>query len=1328
MTKATTKAPNKGFSNKKITYEYVIGFGLDRSENKHVKVGLSETGKFITSTKANDRGKPGELRTVGSSVWKCLGLSKNGGATNWLLVKGEASIGKNTQDSHKNKNNNPKQYKPVKEASKLPASGDLLPIEERDKWFRKLRDHNPLTAASLQYLIDIRGLTSDKAFECFTLGEHSSKITGMPSNFPGLKPNSKFACLTITETTQNGKIIYHKPNWIALPVKDYQGRIQGVQLTLESTEFRKEIKNRKQAGSKFEGDGKYKWLSFNSNYLLAETGKQPIAYNYPDKPLSPKKNNFYHVGICEGTLKPMVAAKKHNMRFLSIANCQFYSAIDGIVAGLEQIQEEINAAHLANLAEKFKGKARDVVRKRIQAESLESNGKKLNIADREKVLETRQSEVEQIAQEFAEADNSQPRKVIPVFTPDAGFGVNANVRNPLLKAATELELKGYDPRIMYWGQLTKCRDYKLKKAGDVDEIGFSLEHFLGSNSTKKKTLQELRRLASSGELLEKQRLASERNQDALAAAKDFGYNTIIKSARWMSDIIDWSRPEFQVGEYLIKGHMGTGKTETLRDLPGLMQAEDNADEILLGQAIAEIEANGKTVTTGDLLCTLPPEKQYLAWHFNDQRTVRVQRKVAIWGARRGLISQTADTVGARNRNDLVRNGEEIDFTFDNSIALCLDSLLDLDPKDFYRATIIIDEVVACLYHLFYGGTCEKKRPQLIKRFTEILHTVASSGGRIILMDANLDRLTFEAIETIFKSWGYSSSSVRKYFPRTFIQNNYLPSDRKYTVDFIPGEITSKGNINEYMPTPVIEDFKASVGKELSMLMIDSKAQANAIHMELIKKYPKKKGLLITGDTVDEVVSCFLKKPEQFLADGDISWIITTNVIESGLSITGEYIKSVYGIFYGVVSVDGAFQMLGRVRWNGAKRTIWATPLVNTKSVGRADNLSEQQISRFKNAEETLTQMHRNFSEVCSLIKTDEELSRFKDELVQLQAKLNRRQALDDAANVINSELKVKTLREEFNYAVYLLRKLEKAQYTVRFRPEKVYDTGLANSIRENKDLYLWLEAGAIASAPVIPFAQAQVLANSDLSQDRRTKRSVDRAFLKHQLNDREDLITQNYVYHLKMKKRGETLRQAQNYAEVSHPDLLIQKTKDTYLYHLGRNKLYLSQNPKKSNEGAICLGDVSIAPLKNKAMHDFGITRFIQHGSKHSEESILQWAKAISSYDYHKQRELLNVWVKDDSIKSALIALNKILSKIGLVLLENDDGYIVQYAQSVEEDSLREEEWEEILKAVTARLKESADEARESIGKLVLKENKNFDFHEQARSTEKSSVEEIREQ
>ena len=193
-----------------------------------------------------------------------------------------------------------------------------LPVAERDVAFRKFHKYWGLAPKHRADLIG-RGLLEEQIeslqFFSVQLGEYQlgERVPpGVPENFPGVSWG-RFSC---------------KKKGYACPAFDPEGRITGYQIRVDNPE---------------EGGGKYLWAcGFASSHL--PNGELPITFCRPlDGQIRRKE-----IGICEGILKPAIAAQKLEQIFIGAPSLRFSKngKIDGKPAKVlfEQLVEYLRIA------------------------------------------------------------------------------------------------------------------------------------------------------------------------------------------------------------------------------------------------------------------------------------------------------------------------------------------------------------------------------------------------------------------------------------------------------------------------------------------------------------------------------------------------------------------------------------------------------------------------------------------------------------------------------------------------------------------------------------------------------------------------------------------------------------------------------------------------------------------------------------------------------------------------------------------------------------------------------------------------------------------------
>ena len=114
----------------------------------------------------------------------------------------------------------------------------------------------------------------------------------------------------------NGQKLLTPHSGYLVPAKDIEGRITGLQ-----------IRNRATG----EGKPKYPWLSTRSRPANLNNGELPITY---------AAGNGSAVNVCEGILKPLVAAERHGAQFIGAAGGNFASSPQQLTAFLRTLNPE----------------------------------------------------------------------------------------------------------------------------------------------------------------------------------------------------------------------------------------------------------------------------------------------------------------------------------------------------------------------------------------------------------------------------------------------------------------------------------------------------------------------------------------------------------------------------------------------------------------------------------------------------------------------------------------------------------------------------------------------------------------------------------------------------------------------------------------------------------------------------------------------------------------------------------------------------------------------------------------------------------------------------
>ncbi|MGK7946975.1 MAG: plasmid replication protein, CyRepA1 family [Microcystaceae cyanobacterium] len=246
-------------------------------------------------------------------------------------------------------------------------------------------------------------------------------------------------------------------------------------------------------------------------------------------------------------------------------------------------------------------------------------------------------------------------------------------------------------------------------------------------------------------------------------------------------------------------------------------------------------------------------------------------------------------------------------------ALCIDSLHPyakpaFNAENWADAVVVMDEVEQVLWHLLNGGTCQKKRTQILKTFKKLLQTVACSElGKIFLADADLSPISINYVEQLI---GFKVN-------RFVVSNSYVPVNNRQLYRFMgknPSQLIAR------LENHLFQGKKAIIHTDGQK----HKSDWGTRNLESIVKgkFPHLRVLRIDrqslGDKKNSAYGCIAHLNE-VLSDYDV--VICSPVIETGVSIESVDFEGVFVISHGVQTVDSVVQTMQRVRGN-IPRYIW----------------------------------------------------------------------------------------------------------------------------------------------------------------------------------------------------------------------------------------------------------------------------------------------------------------------------------------------------------------------------------------------------------------------
>ncbi|MCC5599311.1 plasmid replication protein, CyRepA1 family [Nostoc favosum] len=245
-----------------------------------------------------------------------------------------------------------------------------------------------------------------------------------------------------------------------------------------------------------------------------------------------------------------------------------------------------------------------------------------------------------------------------------------------------------------------------------------------------------------------------------------------------------------------------------------------------------------------------------------------------------------------------------------SLGLCVDSIWKLNPENWRGAIVILDEVEQSLWHLLNSNTCKHKRVKILKLFQQLISTVLTTGGLVIVQDADLSDVSLEYLQ------GLAGIKLTPWV----VLNQWKPQHG--------WDVTFYDSPN---PTPLIHQL------ELDLLAgrkcyVTTDSRAGRYSCETIERYLKErlqklrrqfpKTLVVSSHTTNtpghEAVD-FIAAINQKISEYD--GVFVTPSLGTGISIDVQHFDRVYGIFQGVIPDSEARQALARVR-DDVPRVVW----------------------------------------------------------------------------------------------------------------------------------------------------------------------------------------------------------------------------------------------------------------------------------------------------------------------------------------------------------------------------------------------------------------------
>lgn len=322
-------------------------------------------------------------------------------------------------------------------------------------------------------------------------------------------------------------------------------------------------------------------------------------------------------------------------------------------------------------------------------------------------------------------------------------------------------------------------------------------------------------------------------------------------------------------------------------------------------------------------------------------------------------------------------------------VLCYDSLLKVarneeELESLHGCWLLLDEADQSLWHLLNANTeVRKKRVPILQRLKEIIRYIIATGGKVILISADLNDMTVNFYQKIIghkvKTLTIVADDQRKKKTKLY---NYTENNPGHLINDLEKHVLNGGKAficlsgqqaKSAWGTQTLETKLLSLRSQNNELPIIWLAMQKSILLGCLLLHNFKKRqysiLRIDKDTLadpNHAAYGSMANLNEILPQYDI--VVASPIIETGISfdVRGHF-DSVWGIAYGVQTENSVRQSLRRVREN-VPRYFWSSK-TGSKKVGNGSTSSKSLYASQQNK----TKQHLNLLIQSGAFFDDEEL-------------------------------------------------------------------------------------------------------------------------------------------------------------------------------------------------------------------------------------------------------------------------------------------------------------------------------------------------------------------
>lgn len=458
--------------------------------------------------------------------------------------------------------------------------------------------------------------------------------------------------------------------------------------------------------------------------------------------------------------------------------------------------------------------------------------------------------------------------------------------------------------------------------------------------------------------------------------------------------------------------------------------------------------------------------------------------------------------------------------FNANIAFCVDSLPNWTMQRLEGRPIIIDECKSVMHHILTSST--RVKDDRIFNLNKLKEAIRMSP-MVILLDATCDEQTYKFYQEL--------AGGRK----VIVHENLATKKPCFNVVVTTG-------LNQHGESTRDKSHlikQIAINNNNIAVFSDSRRECEAINQIEINR--GRKTLLITSETVIEPeVKTALKNLTEYIKVNNIQTLIYSPSGESGINIDmPDYFSVVFGIFYGVISIDSCMQMLGRVRDTNAPRVI----TIPTTGIGENDNIFSLQIEN---------KIVSNAILDAAYTYQDSEMKNAVQSI--LQGSIN---------DSIHWSFKyIATIRADLNlerqfFKELFMQRLEQMGMNV-YTGQDTIDREIKTMVKEHKEESKVAEAAAIFNAEDIDEEEFKAL-SAKYSLTLKQQRQLKKYSVKTRLPgiEKSDLWSIDLIKDL-LIDHPQKITQLERLFEIELPQLSQEKSKVKWHQHLSKEHLSLT--------------------------------------------------------------------------------------------------------------------------------------------------------------------------